>query len=352
MKKIFAILAFLLILVGAAAAWLLLGSSTAFEGKHKFVYIRTGSHAEEVVRTLAADSVLRHPSVFKWLAGRLGYWESIKPGKYEIQAGTSTLSLVRKLRSGQQSPVNLVINKVRTKEQLAAQVGRKFECDSASFLSYMNSAQLRDRYGLDSHSVMTLIIPDTYTYFWNSTPEIIFNKLEKRYQNFWTEERKNKAAAKGLTPTQVYILASIVEEETNKHDEKGNVASVYLNRIKKGMPLQADPTVKFALQNFGLTRIREGHLAATSPYNTYRNKGLPPGPICTPSAVTLDAVLDAPETQYIYFVAKSDFSGYHVFAQDYPTHLKYAREYRKALDSLEIRRQKKKADQNLKNLTN
>ena len=145
----------------------------------------------------------------------------------------------------------------------------------------------------------------------------------------------------GFTPQQVYTIASIVEEETNKHDEKGNVASVYINRYEKGMRLGADPTVKFALKDFGLKRIYEKHLQVQSPYNTYRNSGLPPGPICTPSPKTIDAVLDAPKTDYYFFVAKSDFSGYHTFSRDYAEHIQHAKEYRKALDELILRKQNK-----------
>lgn len=351
MKKAIAGIIALLLIVAAIFAWVAFSSTTAFNGKKKFVYIPTGTNSREaVISLLQKDSLVKHPKIFSWIADKLDYWTAIKPGKYQVAAGTSTLNLIRKLRSGDQTPVNLVINKIRTRAQLAGMVGNKFEADSAAFIKLMYNGEWLSKHGLDTNTAMTLVIPDTYTYFWNSTPEDIFAKIVKRHDNFWDETRKQKAAAKGLTPEQVYIIASIVEEETNKKDEKGNVASVYINRVKKGMPLQADPTVKFALQDFSLKRIYQKHLTVVSPYNTYRNKGLPPGPICTPSSVTIDEVLKAPETPYIYFVAKSDFSGYHVFAPDYPTHLKYAREYQRALDSLLIRKQRK-ADNDLQNLT-
>ena len=197
------------------------------------------------------------------------------------------------------------------------------------------------QFGVSPEHVMTLVLPDTYTYFWNTNPEKILQKLADETEKFWTDERKHKATLHGLSPIQAHILASVVEEETNASAEKGNIASVYLNRIRIGMPLQADPTVKFALKDFGLKRIYEKHLMVESPYNTYRNTGLPPGPICTPSKATIDAVLNAPRTNYLYFVASSEFNGTHVFSATYEEHLKKAREYQQALNRLELERRSK-----------
>jgi UPF0755 protein len=190
------------------------------------------------------------------------------------------------------------------------------------------------KFNLDTNTVMTVVFPNTYTYFWNTTPSRIFDKLYSEYRQFWTEERKALADSLGLNPQSAYTLASIVEEETNANDEKGNIASVYLNRIRTGMRLGADPTVKYALRDFSLKRIYKKHLEVVSPYNTYKVAGLPPGPICTPSVTTLDSVLHSPKTDYIYFVARSDFAGYHQFTTNYADHLKYAKIYQHALDSL------------------
>jgi UPF0755 protein len=188
---------------------------------------------------------------------------------------------------------------------------------------------------------MTLIIPDTYILNWNTSVKKILQRLSKEKDKFWHEDnRLTKANNLGFTPKQVYTLASIVEEETNKNDEKGNIASVYINRYKKGMPLGADPTIKFALKDFGLKRILYGHLQVTSPYNTYKNTGLPPGPICTPSEKTIDAVLDAPTTNYLFFVARSDFSGYHHFSSSYAEHEQYAKQYQQALNERVAAQQK------------
>jgi UPF0755 protein len=244
------------------------------------------------------------------------------------------------LRNGRQSPVNLTITKVRTKENLASLIGKKFEVDSAAVMGFLNNPDTLRRYQLDTNTVMTTVFPNTYTYLWTTPVNGIFKKLFAEYKKVWTEERKRKADSMGLSQTQAYILASIIEEETNNNQEKGLIASVYLNRLAKNMNLGADPTVKFALRNFALKRIYEKHLAIESPYNTYRKKGLPPGPICTPSLTTLDLVLNAPKTDYLFFVAKKDFTQGHVFTSNYQEHLKYAREYQQALNAQEQLKQK------------
>jgi UPF0755 protein len=245
------------------------------------------------------------------------------------------------LRSGRQAPVRLVINKLRTKEDLAKKIGQQFESDSLTVINFLSSNDSVKRYGLDSLTVMTAVIPNTYLINWNTPFPKIFSKLKEEQEKFWNAGRRQKAAAKNLTPNQVYAMASIVEEETNKLKDKGLIASVYINRINKGMRLEADPTVKYAMRDFGLKRIMYGHLNYASPYNTYQNQGLPPGPICTPSAETIDAVLDAPQTDYIFFVAKPDFNGYSNFAATYEEHLKYAKEYQLALDELIRKKQAK-----------
>lgn len=332
MKKVVLIL-LLVILVGAGiVAWMVLGPGTNFKGEKETLYIRTNAaNKQAVLDSLTANGIIKNQTVFNFLADRMNYWTSIKPGKYDIQKGSSVLEIIRKLRNGQQTPVNLVITKLRTKEDFARLAGNKFEFDSTEMIRFIHN-ELPGNGIADTNTTLTLVLPDTYTFFWNTTPEKVFKKLSDESAKFWTSERKQKAEAKGLTPTQAYTLASIVEEETNAHAEKGNIASVYLNRIKIGMPLQADPTVKFALKDFGLRRIYQKHLMTESPYNTYRNRGLPPGPICTPSKKTIDAVLNAPETNYIYFVASPQFNGTHEFSATYDEHLKKAKAYQQALN--------------------
>jgi UPF0755 protein len=242
------------------------------------------------------------------------------------------LKILRELRNGRQEPVKLVIVKFRTKEALAGAISRKLEIDSTSFLSFLKSNDSLKSFGLDSNTAMTALFPDSYTYFWNTTPSKVFRKFHEASEKIWTDERKQKAAQHNLSPAQAYILASIIEEETNDASDKPIMASVYMNRLAKGIRLGADPTVKFAMKNFELKRIYEKHTQFESPYNTYLHAGLPPGPICTPSSETLDAVLNAPSTDYLFFVANSDFSGKHIFTSTYPEHLKYARLYQDALN--------------------
>lgn len=341
MLRIFIIVLIVVALVVVAVAGRFFFPNTNFSEKSKYLYIHTGqANREHVMKTLEDEKIIKNPASFNMLATQMDVWEKLKAGRYEIKKGTSLFELARKLRNGQQSPVNLVITKLRTKENLAALIGKRFETDSTSVMNFLNNTDTLRKYQLDTNTVMTAVFPNTYTYLWTTPVNGIFKKLFAEYKKVWNDERKRKAESLGLTPTNAYILASIIEEETNNNEEKGLIASVYLNRLAKNMNLGADPTVKFALRNFALKRIYEKHLAVESPYNTYRNKGLPPGPICTPSISTLDGVLNAPKTDYLFFVAKKDFSKGHVFTSRYQEHLKYAREYQQALNTQEQLKQK------------
>ncbi|HEY2650064.1 MAG TPA: endolytic transglycosylase MltG [Puia sp.] len=330
-KLILAVLAVMLLIL-VIGAYLIIGPGTAFESTSHDLYIHTGMNYDELDSMLKKDEVIEHPALFKWLANRISYPVNMKAGKYEIRKGTSLLNMLKMLKNGRQLPVNLVITKLRTREDLAGLIGRKFECDSAQFMRYMNNTDTLSFYSLDTNTFMTMVFPNTYTYFWNTTAPRIFKKMEVAAEAYWTPTRLQEASARGLNRTTAYILASIVEEETTRKDDKPIIASVYLNRIRSGMRLSADPTVKFALRRFDLKRVYEKYLQVESPYNTYMNPGLPPGPICTPSMESLEAVLSAPTTRYLYFVAKPDFSGYSNFAETFPEHLKFAREYQKSLD--------------------
>ena len=286
------------------------------------------------------NDLLQNPGIFELLANQMDVWKRLKPGRYEIKKGESLLNISRMLRNNRQSPVNLVINKLRTNEDVAGIIAKSFEADSVEVISFINNDDSLAKLDVNNYNLMTLIIPNTYTIFWSTSPGRIFRRLKSEKESFWDKkDRISKARNLGFSPAQVYTIASIVEEETNKDDEKGNVASVYINRYRTGMPLGADPTIKFALKDFGIKRIYHKHLEVKSPYNTYRNTGLPPGPICTPSAKTIDAVLNSPNTSYLYFVARSDFSGYHTFSSNYTQHLQRAKEYQKALNELILRKQ-------------
>lgn len=341
MRKI-VLYVFLIVLVFIVyCLWNIFGPVVNNPGK-KFLYIPTGSTYQNVKERLLNNKMISNGFWFDKIADYAGYPEKVKAGKYKITNDMSLYHLVKMLRAGRQEPVNLVITKLRTKADLAKKISSQFETDSLSVIRFMNNEDSVRQFNVDTNTVMTIVIRDTYTYFWNNSVDNIFRKLYKGAQNFWTAERKEKAQKLGLTPVQVYTLASIVEEETNKDSDKGKIASVYINRLKKGMRLAADPTVKFALNDFSLTRIYNKNLQFPSPYNTYLNAGLPPGPICTPSVKTIDAVLDSPQTDYLFFVARPDFSGYSNFASDYQQHQVFAKAYQVALDSLILSRQQKK----------
>ena len=333
MKKILGISLLLLLIVAGVVAWVFLGSGTGFSQQKETLYIPTGTSSEQqLIDSVQRKGIFSNTSAFRFLANRMGYWSNIRAGRYEIKKGTSLVNIMRMLRNGQQTPVNFVITKLRTKEDLARQAGAKFEFDSTAMSVLLQADDSLTKFGVTSEVAMSKVLPDTYTFLWNTTPEKIYARLAAESKKFWTPAREQQARVKGLTPLQVIIIASIVDEETNAAAERGNVASVYLNRVAVGMPLQADPTVKFALKDFGLKRIYSKHLSFESPYNTYRNKGLPPGPICTPSRKTIDAVLAAPITKYLYFVASPKFNGTHEFSETYTEHLQKARLYQQALN--------------------
>lgn len=313
------------------------GPNTGDMRKGEYLYIPTGANYAFVLEELTEGGYIDDHVSFDLLAKRAKYPDLVKAGKFRIPAGISNLELIRKLRSGKQEPVMVVINKLRTKKDLVAILSDNLEPDSVAIADFLNNNSKLETYGFDTSTAMAAVIPDTYEFFWNTNTEDIYKRLVYYYDKFWTEERKQKAISKNLTPLQVMIVASIVEEETNKVDERPTVASVYLNRLKYNMKLDADPTVKFALKDFGLRRILNVHLKFDSPYNTYKYAGLPPGPIATPSKSSINAVLNAAETDYIYFCAKEDFSGYHNFARNYRQHIKNARKYQKALNERGIK---------------
>jgi UPF0755 protein len=326
------ILSILVLLLTALSifGWIFFGPSVS-SANAKYIYIRPGDNYASVKQQLVDKKIISGSGTFDLIAKRLQFRDPVKPGRYEVKNGSSLYDLVKMLRRGNQSPVNFTVVKLNTVEDLASRISKNFEVDSITAIRYLTNADSMHSFGLDSLTVMTAVIPNTYSIFWNSSPAKIFKKLFSEQEKFWTEERKSKAAAINLSPKQVYTLASIVEQETEKAEDKGKIASVYLNRLETGMKLQADPTLKFALRNFTLNRILNIHKEVASAYNTYKNTGLPPGPICTPSAATIDAVLNAPTTSYLFFAAKPDYSGYSNFSSTYEEHEVNARAYQEWL---------------------
>ncbi len=321
-------------LIGGGVAYLALTPFAAFEKPAVFLYIyRDRDVRQQVLEQGEEKRLFKYPALFDFAAQQADVWKRLKPGKYKISKDDNLLDILRTLRNNRQSPVNLVINRVRTKQAFAGLIGRSFEVDSIRMLQYISDADSLQKWNVTEDGFLSLVIPDTYEFYWTASIEKILTKLKNAQEKFWSSgNRQQKSESLGLTPYQVYVLASIVEEETNKNDEKGNVASVYYNRLNKGMPLGADPTIKFALNDFSLRRIYHKHLEVESPYNTYRNKGLPPGPICTPSKVTIDAVLEMPQTNYLFFVAQPGLTGYHRFSTTYSQHQQYAKEYQEWLN--------------------
>lgn len=334
MKKAATTLIIILLLTAGYLGWVLIGSGTGFSEKMQSFEIPEGQTGKAVVLVaLEQKDIIKNSFLFSLLFSRIGNWNKIKPGKYEVKKGQSMISIARMLKNGSLAQYKLVINKLRTKEDLARLIGKNLAPDSLSVMQFIQSNDSLERFGVDTSTVFTLIIPDTYTFYWKTSLSKIFQRLGDAKNAFWKKnERLDKAQNIHLTPEQTYILASIVEEETNYESDKYKIASVYLNRLHKSMALQACPTIKFAMKDFALTRIYEKYLSNPSPYNTYKRKGLPPGPICTPSAKTIDIVLGAPATDYLFFVAKSDFSGYSHFSSNFAEHSQYAKEYQKALD--------------------
>lgn len=326
-KRFFLILSLFVVVAVIITGWLFFGSNTNFSEDKKSFYIKTGSTFFNVMTDLKDQQIIKNPAIFKLAAQELKYDLNVKAGKYVIVKGASIYSITKILKFGRQTPVNLIINKLRTKEDLAQKIGANFECDSAQFISLINNPDSLLKIGLDTNTIMTAVIPNTYSILWNTTPAKIFKKLYAAQQIFWTNDRKQKAVALKLSTSEVYTLASIVEEESNKQEDKGKIASVYLNRLSSGMRLSADPTVIFALKDWTIRRVYKKYLQFVSPYNTYLNNGLPPGPICTPSIKTIDAVLDAPSTNYLYFVAQPNLTGFSNFASTYQEHMAFAKQY-------------------------
>jgi UPF0755 protein len=302
-----------------------------FEYKHEGL--------SQLADSLVVKKIIFEKTSFLLFAKALKVEDKIKDGRFLVKKKTSVLDLIRMLRNNQQATVKLVLNKVRTKGELAKLIAKTFDKDSAAVMTFLSSNDSLKAFDTDTTQVFTLLIPNTYEFYWSSSMAQILSKLQKAQIHFWSQNNRiQKAAMIGMSQNEIYTLASIVEEETNFDSDKSLIASVYQNRLEKQMPLQACPTIKYAMQDFTITRIYEKYLSNASPYNTYRIKGLPPGPICTPAAKTIDLVLDAPKTDYIYFVAKADFSGYHHFSNNYAEHDRYAKEYQKKLDEYQAKK--------------
>ena len=345
MKKktiyILSLVAVLLLLVGGAVAYVAYSAVMApvVEGEEAvYIQVRPSDNTQQVGEMLASAAEVKTMAGFAPLMKHYKYDQRVKPGNYAIRPGDSMRDICLRLLSGNQTPVNLVIPSVRTLDRLAGTVGRQLMTDSASVMALLTDAHFLDSLGYTSATAPCIFIPNTYEVYWTMTPEQFVTRMLKENKRFWDDSRMAKAKAQGLTPNEVMTLASIIDEETAKDDEKVMVAGLYLNRLKRGMLLQADPTVKYALGDFELRRILYVHLQTDSPYNTYRYVGLPPGPIRIPSMSAIESVLNPTRHSYLYMCAKEDFSGYHNFAATLTQHNANARRYQQALNRLGIKK--------------
>lgn len=300
------------------------------------IFITNNSDFDHVKSILYNKGLIVHRNNFEWLAKKKSYPSMIKPGHYVLKNKMNNLELINLLRSGNQTPINLIFNNIRSKEQLAERISKQIQTDSISIITLLNDSIFLESMGLNQYTATTIFIPDTYQVFWTINAEDLIKKMKLESDLFWNEERKKKADSLEMTIPEIITLASIVEKETQMNDEKNQIAGVYINRLKRNWYLQADPTLVYAQGDFSINRVLNNHKEIDSPFNTYKNKGLPPGPICIPSITSIDAVLNYEKHNYFYFCAKDDLSGYHVFANSYKQHEVNASKYRRALNELKI----------------
>ncbi len=325
-----------LVLVAGVGLWMLYKPMVSID-ESAYVYIDNDDNYDSVVVKIADAAKSDNMLVFNVLAGMSGYKDKVRTGRYEVAPNMSALALLRRVKNGEQSPVLLTIPSTWTKEMVAQKVAKQLMADSASLASAMNNPEICAKYGMDTISIVTILIPNTYEVYWNIAPDKFVERMHKEYELFWNKEREAKAAKLGMSRLEVMTLASIVDAETANNAEKPIIAGLYLNRLKIGMPLQADPTVKYAIGDFALRRITGAMLRTPSPYNTYLNKGLPPSPIRVPAVASIEAALNHVEHNYLYMCAKEDFSGTHNYATTYAEHMANARRYINALNARNIK---------------
>ena len=304
--------------------------------KNTYLYIDADDNTDSICHKLTTQLQASSLKGFKLLT-TVGGLDPIHPGAYRFSQSDNCLTVYRRLKSGAQTPVNLTLPSVRTVGKLLKTVSHQLMTDSSNLARLLMDSTYCAQIGYSTETLPCLFIPNTYEVYWTMTPEAFVKRMQKEHDRFWNEERKAKAQSIGLTPEEVVTLASIVEEETANNAEKPMVAGLYMNRLHAEMPLQADPTVKFALQDFGLRRILHAHLETESPYNTYKHTGLPPGPIRIPSIQGIESVLNYTRHDYLYMCAKEDFSGTHNFAATFTQHLANARKYQQELNRRKIK---------------
>lgn len=334
-RYLYAAIATVIVIVGLAYHYFLSGFSQ--KDAVEYVYIDNDDTQDSVFAKLEPMASGHAMSAMRTLMRHSGYADHVRTGRYAVRPGECAITVFRHIKNGLQSPVSLTIPESRTTDRLAGFLAKRLMLDSAATAQALASESFCEKYGCDTATVAALFIPNTYDIYWNITLDHFMERMQKEHKRFWTALRLEKAKAMGLTPAEVATMASIIDEETANNAEKPMVAGMYYNRLKAGMPLQADPTIKFAWKDFALRRIYNKLLSIDSPYNTYKNTGLPPGPIKIASVKGIDAVLNHANHDYMYMCAKEDFSGTHNFARTYEEHLQNAAKYTKALNERGIK---------------
>ena len=310
---------------------------TSRDGKPHSYNIYPGTTIDSVLSMIRADYEV-HGEMDLRMHMRMLLVTAPEPGHYEFPAKMGDKMLINRLQNGEQTPIKLTWNNfVRTREDLAGKLASRLMLDSIDIIERLNDDSYMADFGLNKETSRCLFIPNTYEVYWTISPDNLFKRMKREYDNFWTEERRHKADSIGLTPVEVATLASIVEGESYRTDDQPTIASLYLNRLRIGMPLQACPTIKYAIGDFTIKRVLKRHLTVDSPYNTYTHKGLPPGPIRCPLARTMDFVLNAPKTNYLYMCANPNMSGTHIFSSNYGNHANAANQYHRVMDEKRIR---------------
>ena len=333
-KKILYILLAIVVIGAVLAGYAYSVLNTGFSAdKTVYIYIDESKDYNMLLSQIKDSAKVDNLSHFETLAGLMQYKDNLKTGRYAVKPGMNIYEVIKEFRRGQQAPVKLTFNNIRTKEDFAKRIDEQLMINSTELLGQLEGEQTCEELGFTEKTIPAMFIPNTYEFYWDISIDNFLKRMKKEYDSFWTESRLNKSKEIGLTPVEVSILASIVEEECMYADEYPIVAGLYINRLRKGQALQADPTVKFAVGDFSLRRILFKHLEVESPYNTYKHTGLPPGPIRIPSIKGIDAVLNYAKHDYLYMCAKEDFSGYHNFAKTHAEHEQNAIRYRRALSA-------------------
>lgn len=337
MKKFVYIFLLLILLTGSWVAYVLYDKIfSPFIKEPVSIFIFTGDTYDDVKATLKNKGLIEDEKLFDLLADKANLANNIYPGHYVLKKGSSQLDMIKTIRGRMQTPVKVVLNNVNFKRDFADRIANQLEFDNDELYRFITNKDSLAKYGMNEDNVLCFFIPNTYEFYWTVSIPAFVERMQKEQKIFWNDMRREKARKLGLTENEVYILASIVEKEYKHKDERSKIAGVYINRLKKNMILQADPTVKYALGDLSIKRVLKVHTEYDHPYNTYVYKGLPPGPICMPETSTIDAVLNAEEHEYLYFCAKADMSGYHTFSKNYNDHLNAAKLYHQALNKMKL----------------